>query len=112
MGEWEHRILEKRDNRTGICSKCGEVKLSVGGRCRVKINETSRQGKYRRLYGVEHNTRPLSCEICGGKNRVAYDHNHQTGKFRGWLCMKCNTALGLVNEDVEILKKLIAYLAV
>jgi hypothetical protein len=48
------------------------------------------------------------CAICGlpetrqsrgRKQRLAIDHNHNTMKFRGLLCAKCNTALGLLNVD-------------
>jgi hypothetical protein len=58
---------------------------------------------------------PDNCEICGKPSKnflrdLHYDHNHKTGKFRGWLCLKCNAALGLVDERIDILEKLIVYL--
>ena len=39
----------------------------------------------------------LCCEICSRvfTSTPHYDHNHATGKFRGWLCGPCNKALGL-----------------
>lgn len=40
----------------------------------------------------------------------AIDHNHDTGKFRGVLCLMCNTLLGMANDNVDILKKAIQYL--
>ena len=58
--------------------------------------------------------RPEICEVCGQKgmkrNGITLDHNHKTGKFRGWLCSNCNTALGLVKENPQILQALIKYL--
>ena len=77
----------------------------------VKTNEVSRIGKYRRRYGIDILvTKKKPCELCNGTTNVAYDHCHKTGKFRGWLCMKCNTALGLVDDDVELLRRMIMYL--
>lgn len=54
------------------------------------------------------------CALCrsdksDGKNFVV-DHSHKTGKVRGILCSYCNRALGMLKDDVEILKKAIAYL--
>ncbi len=51
-----------------------------------------------------------SCEVCGSTNRLVVDHNHETGATRGTLCGKCNTALGMANDSVERLAKLILYL--
>jgi hypothetical protein len=55
------------------------------------------------------------CKICGIhqnelKRNLAVDHNHMTGKVRGLLCTKCNTVLGLVNDDPVLLIKAEEYL--
>jgi hypothetical protein len=59
--------------------------------------------------------KPDKCEVCKTpsehfKKGICYDHNHQTGEFRGWLCGNCNTTLGLVKDNVDTLKSLIIYL--
>lgn len=36
------------------------------------------------------------------------DHDHDNGEFRGWLCVKCNTALGVI-DNVDFLEQLIKY---
>jgi hypothetical protein len=53
------------------------------------------------------------CAICGKaeeKKRLAVDHCHNTGKIRGLLCGMCNTAIGKLNDDVQLLRKAIQYL--
>jgi hypothetical protein len=53
------------------------------------------------------------CYICNqpptSEKRLAIDHCHDSGRVRRLLCTKCNTALGLLNENVDIMKKLIHY---
>jgi len=36
-----------------------------------------------------------ACELCGSIPRVGLneDHDHRTGKHRGWLCFRCNKFL-------------------
>ena len=56
------------------------------------------------------------CAICrkpnhllGGKQQLHVDHNHKTGKVRELLCHTCNTTLGKVNESLDVLFALVAY---
>lgn len=50
------------------------------------------------------------CEICGSGGKIVYDHDHATGKFRGWICSHCNTSLGFARDNIEVLYKMINYL--
>ena len=51
------------------------------------------------------------CEVCSRPlTKICIDHDHNTGKVRGVLCNNCNTALGLVGDNVSTLTKLIQYL--
>lgn len=68
----------------------------------------------RRLAGLPEPTRPEpeSCECCGArpKGRLALDHCHTTGAFRGWLCGKCNLSIGCLGDTIEALERALAYL--
>jgi hypothetical protein len=55
--------------------------------------------------------RPAYCEECGGDSGgIVFDHCHQSGNFRGWLCDRCNKTLGMVKDDPDLLERLAAYL--
>jgi len=55
------------------------------------------------------------CAICGGVNdidrRLSVDHNHDTGEVRGLLCNRCNRAIGLLGDSIDILESAISYLS-
>jgi hypothetical protein len=57
---------------------------------------------------------PDQCEICGGppngRGRFHFDHDHETGQFRGWLCAKCNWAIGLMEDNPDLMMSLALYL--
>lgn len=46
----------------------------------------------------------------GRRNAACVDHDHETGKVRGVLCHSCNTGIGLLGDNIEILEKAIEYL--
>ena len=43
--------------------------------------------------------------------RLAVDHCHKTGKVRGLLCSDCNTAIGLLKDDIDLMQKAIEYVS-
>jgi hypothetical protein len=52
------------------------------------------------------------CAICKSPctKRLAVDHCHTNGHVRGLLCWRCNTTLGKVEDNSELLRKMAAYL--
>ena len=57
--------------------------------------------------------RPESQRSTVGKlRRLAIDHDHQTGRVRALLCHRCNTAIGLIEEDPEWAVALSHYLGI
>jgi hypothetical protein len=56
-----------------------------------------------------------SCKICFShqdklKRRLCVDHDHTTGKVRGLLCDTCNRSLGLLKDNIEVMKRAVTYL--
>lgn len=51
------------------------------------------------------------CEQGGGaSDRLVPDHCHVTGRFRGAICTRCNSALGLMVDIAEIARRAALYL--
>lgn len=51
-----------------------------------------------------------ACQLCGRDAVLNYDHDHDTGTHRGWLCVTCNSGLGKLGDNVAGLKRAIKYL--
>lgn len=83
-----------------------------------QIGRQHRQRARTRRYGV---TLEALVEAQGGRCGICQtdqpneqgftlDHDHATGKARGALCARCNLALGLLGDTVEIVRRALAYL--
>ena len=87
-----------------------------------KCNERTKasRAKARSLQHAGIPERPIVCEVCGNEETakgpkgiirfLSLDHDHNTGKFRGWLCGKCNMAIGLAIDNPKLLRDLADYL--
>jgi hypothetical protein len=88
---------------------------------RAKRKAAQRKRRLSTKYGltVEEHAQMLSvqggaCLICrrsprGRQKALCVDHCHSTGKVRGLLCSSCNSALGLLKEDVDRMQSMIRY---
>ena len=71
-------------------------------------------------YNEMFNNQNGKCKICNRKEsllckdgtirRLAVDHCHSSSKIRGLLCSRCNTALGLFEDNISSLLEAIEYL--
>lgn len=51
------------------------------------------------------------CAICGDKpDQLVVDHDHDTGVVRGLLCNACNTGIGMLGDNPQILRLARSYL--
>jgi hypothetical protein len=108
--------LGRRTNK--VCRECHKIGCKERWH---KRSETDRQASRAYKYGITPDEflemlekQEGKCKICGNKpttqRGLHVDHCHKSGVVRGLLCHGCNTGLGNMKEDPEILLKAIAYL--
>jgi len=77
--------------------------------------EKRRQSEYyarQELKKTQEAGRPRAdkCELCLEDGLTVFDHCHDKGHFRGWICDRCNRVLGCVKDDLNLLQKMKDYL--
>jgi len=50
------------------------------------------------------------CAICRRDLPLKVDHNHTTHKMRGLLCNNCNVGIGLLGDNLVLLRRAVRYL--
>jgi hypothetical protein len=58
-----------------------------------------------KLSGPITRPNPGQCECCGepeGKKKLCKDHDHETGRFRGWICDRDNRSLGWLGDRLSV----------
>jgi hypothetical protein len=87
-------------------------------RVRRALEPDYRDGERARRYGLSladyralEKRQGNACAICRKVTRVlCIDHCHVTGRVRGLLCRRCNSALGFYADDQRLLRAALAYL--
>ena len=121
-------LIEKE--KTKVCAKCGhELPLSSFAKANGNYPRSEckkcgkKQAKIRDNLKKQHQKpgQEYNCPVCKrtyeaikflGNRHGGWclDHDHKTGKFRGWLCHDCNKALGFFKDNVGLLKSAIEYI--
>jgi len=123
-----HEFVKCKKSKTGYRKVCRECRKQQQ-RDWVADNKDhfeslTRRQHLKKRYGItpEDYEKMLTeqkgkCAICnrhgqspGNKRRLDVDHCHKTGKIRGLLCNRCNQSMGKVKDDIDLLKKFLAYL--
>lgn len=123
----------KQDGHRSACKECNKIDHYrryhsdiEGQKLRVqeyrmnnveKVKASNRNTKLKKAYGITQekflemsNKQNNKCACCGSETKLVVDHNHTTGAIRELLCHNCNTALGLLNEDISIIQQLENYI--
>ena len=59
---------------------------------------------------------PFECPICskrtiaGVTSKVVLEHDHRSGKVRGWVCDSCNTGIGRFKDDKKLQERAIGFI--
>jgi len=102
---------KRSDRPSGVQSKCKDCEREVRVKYYKPHHDTRRKLKISDdLY--EQLMSNTNCQICDAElTKKCIDHCHSTNKIRGVLCNNCNTALGLVGDNTQILQSMIEYLS-
>lgn len=91
-------------------------------RKRNSINPLAKKdAELKRLYGININTylemlkdQGDVCKICKQECKTKYslsvDHDHKSGKVRGLLCNRCNRAIGMFEDNPNLLRLAAQYI--
>lgn len=109
--DYNRRYREKPGNKAKATERSRKYWATPGNK------ERSRESKQRWLGLPEPSRpRPERCECCNrppdARRTLHLDHDHETGKFRGWLCHHCNTGIGLLGDNQLGVSFALAYLAI
>lgn len=109
------------------CIACSKIKQKTKWASRTPKKRLEQHLKYK--YGITHDefreawdAQQGACAICrvelpdlmaydNRRRGYAIDHNHETGAFRGVLCLKCNSLLGMASESTDVLHAAVRYLS-
>ena len=84
---------ERRHYSHGLCRRCYAL--------------WSRYGLTQDAYNLMLEGQNFGCAICSRpftNTRTPYvDHNHKTGSVRGILCRECNTGIGMLQDDGNVM---------
>lgn len=87
-----------------------------------RLKSRRRNTALKKTFGLNYNQylkmldeQDHKCFICNEKENVnnrilSVDHDHTTGAIRGLLCTNCNTGLGKLKDNPNLLRRAIEYL--
>lgn len=105
----ERRLARLARVKDPVKARQNDRRYNLKALCGISVED------YDRLFAFQHGLcavcgKPESAVLNGRLKRLAVDHCHEGGQVRGLLCSRCNTAIGLMNDDVDVLEKAQCYL--
>ena len=98
----------KQSLHVSLFAKHAANRDGLDRRCKGCVKAQSRE---RREIMRTAPPRPDVCECCGERpSKWTMDHDHETKRFRGWVCESCNHGIGKLGDNITGLTKAIEYL--
>jgi hypothetical protein len=115
---------KNKTTASGLQDRCKTCSNTLARPRKPRTKEQRLKARLKTKYGItlEEYDQMLKaqngkCAICGTRksgnkqtNRLAVDHDHETGFIRGLLCSACNSGLGNFKDKTQFLAKAILYL--
>ncbi|WMM35554.1 hypothetical protein [Vibrio phage PJN101] len=108
---------KRQASKDGLQHKCRSCASAMKRDWRARTGDPNKKdAQVKHKFGIsleEYNDymKDGKCLICNTtEGRMVLDHCHTTGKIRGCLCSNCNTAIGLMHDNVDKLEAAIKYL--
>lgn len=108
-----------RMGRHSQCKQCVNTAFRRRYAGNEELREACRRRQYKSRYGLtyEEYERLLAkaeCGVCGAtssaRGKLCVDHDHVSGRVRGFLCTECNLAIGYLKDDPALMRRAIEYL--
>ena len=123
MPEFRFRQYKnKRPGYVGTCKECEKELYKIwAAKNKQLLKERDFKRNLRSKFGLTLDkyqemlkAQDFGCAICKAETSLsgralAVDHCHTTGVIRSLLCNECNTALGLLKENIEIISAALEY---
>lgn len=113
----ESEFPRNRAARDGLATYCKPCHNAISRRNRTNKHGSTRSYHLKARYGITAEDAEALlvaqdglCAICRKAPADHVDHDHRSGAVRALLCFNCNGGLGQFKDDVERLRRAVAYL--
>lgn len=117
----EHLKRKKDESKTDWWARKRAARIAANPAMESDRNIKRKYDLTREQYNEKLTNQNFGCAVCGEKEtsfdgrtgsfrNLAVDHCHKHKGIRELLCWRCNGTLGKVNDDVNLLQKMIDYL--
>jgi hypothetical protein len=104
----EFHFYKNKNYYHSLCFDCKKEKFR---NYQKTIGRFNRHGITKAIYDSMYLEQTGKCFTCEQPFDVLYiDHNHKTNKIRKLLCRDCNSALGLLKENINTINNLKNYI--